>query len=102
MLPIESFKMKDILGKEIVGYDEACYLKEIGFDKPCTGYYHCDDYGDELEDTRTEDDRYECVGRRGLFRNSYSIFRAAAPSVRAAKLWYTINKVKPFKNLKNE
>ena len=88
--------MKDVLGKEIVGYKEACYLKEMGFNGECTGYYHCDDYGDELESTRCDDERYECVGWRGLFRNSYSIYRAAAPSVRAAKLWYTKNKVKPF------
>lgn len=88
--------MKDILGKEIVGYEEACYLKEMGFDGECTGYYHCDDYGDELEDTRSEDERYECVGWRGLFRNSFSIYRAAAPSVKAAKIWYTKNNIKPY------
>ena len=88
--------MKDILGKEIVGYDEACYLKEMGFNGECTGYYHCDDYGTEEEYRRTEEERYECAGWRGLFRNSFSIYRAAAPSVRAAKIWYTKNKVKPF------
>ena len=89
--------MKDILGKEIVGYEEACYLKDVGFDGECTGYYHCDDYGEE--EYRTEDERYECVGWRGLYRNSFSIYRAAAPSVRAAKLWYTKNKVKPYKEV---
>ncbi len=88
--------MTDILGKEIVGYEEACYLKEMHFDGACTGYYHCDDYGAE-EDFRTDDERYECVGWRGLYRNSYSLFRAAAPSVRAAKIWYTKNKIKPYK-----
>lgn len=91
--------MTDILGKEIVGYKEACYLKEMGFNGDCTGYYHCDDYGDELEGIRSEDNRYECVGWRGLFRNSFSVYRAAAPSVRAAKIWYTKNKVKPYKAL---
>lgn len=84
--------MEDILGKEIVCYEEALYLKEMGFNGECTGYYHCDEYYDGYPD----DVRYECVGYRGLFRNSYSISRAAAPSVRAAKLWYTKNKVKPF------
>lgn len=84
--------MKDILGKEIVGFNEALYLKSIGFNGECTGYYHCDDYYDDY----SEEDRYECVGWRGLFRNSFSQWRAAAPSVRAAKLWYTKNKVKPF------
>ena len=88
--------MKDILGKEIVGYEEACYLKEMGFNGECTGYYHCDDYGYELEDLRTEDERYECVGWRGLYRNSFSIYRAAAPSIRAAKIWYKKNKVEPY------
>lgn len=86
--------MKDILGKEIVGYKEALYLKEAGFDGKCTGYYHCDDYGDE--EPTLEDARYECAGWRGLFQNSQSIYRAAAPSTRAAKMWYTKNKVKPF------
>lgn len=88
--------MKDILGKEIVGYEEACYLKEVGFDGECSGYYHCDDYGDEDENTKLDDERYECVGWRGLYRNSFSIFRAAAPTIRDAKLWYTKNKIKPF------
>ena len=92
--------MKDILGKEIVSYDEALYLKEAGFDGECTGYYHCDDYGDENEDCRTEEERYECVGWRGLFRNSFSIYRAAAPSIRAAKLWYTKNKIKTYEQEK--
>lgn len=92
--------MTDILGKEIVGYDEACYLKDVGFDGQCTGYYHCDDYGDE--DTRSEDERYECVGWRRLFRNSFSIYRAAAPSVRAAKLFYTKNKIKPYSELQDD
>lgn len=86
--------MKDILGKEIVGYDEALYLKDMGFNGECTGYYHCDNYGDE--DTRSEEDSYECVGWRGLYRNSFSLYRAAAPSVRPAKLWYTKNNIKPF------
>lgn len=94
--------MKDILGKEIVGYEEACYLKEMGFDGECSGYYHCDDYGDEDENTKSDDDRYECVGWRGLFRNSFSIFRAAAPTVRAAKIWYTKNKIKPFSALEQQ
>lgn len=88
--------MKDILGKEIVGYDEACYLKDMGFNNECTGYYHCDDYGTDEEEYIPDDCRYECVGWRGLFRNSYSISRAAAPSIRATKIWYTKNKVKPF------
>ena len=82
--------MKDILGKEIVGYEEALYLKEAGFDGKCTGYYHCDD------DDKLDDERYECVGWRCLFQNSLSIYRAAAPSIRAAKIWYTKNKIKPF------
>ena len=88
--------MKDVLGKEIVGYKEALYLKEMGFDGACSGYYHCDDYGTEIEDMRTENERYECVGWRGLFRNSFSVYRAAAPTIIAAKIWYTKNKVKPF------
>ena len=88
--------MKDILGKEIVGYNEAMYLKEMHFDNECTGYYHCDDYGCEEQLYFLDEERYECVGFRPLFRNSYSLFRAAAPSVRAAKLWYTKNKVKPY------
>lgn len=90
--------MKDILGREIVGYGEALYLKEIGFNGECTGYYHCDDYGTEEECDMLEEERYECVGWRGLFRNSFSISRAAAPTVRAAKMWYTKNKIKPFSN----
>ena len=76
--------MKDILGKEIVGYEEAYYLKEMGFDGECSGYYHCD------------------VGWRGLYRNSFSIYRAAAPTIRAAKLWYTKNKIKPFSELNEQ
>lgn len=91
--------MTDILGKEIVGYEEACYLKEMGFDGECSGYYHCDDCGDEDENTESDDERYECVGWRGLYRNSFSIFRAAAPTIRAAKIWYTKNKIKPFSTL---
>lgn len=87
--------MKDILGREIVGYEEALYLKNLGFDGECSGYYHSDEYLDE--EGYTEDERYECVGWRGLFRNSYSLYRAAAPTVRAAKLWYTKHKIKPFK-----
>lgn len=87
--------MKDILGKEIVCYEEALYLKERGFDGECTGYYHCD----EFYDGGPDDIRYECVGWRGLFRNSYSISRAAAPSIRAAKIWCTKKKVKPFSTL---
>ena len=71
----------------------------MGFDGECSGYYHCDDYGDEDENTKLDDERYECVGWRGLFRNSFSIFRVAAPTIRAAKLWYTKNKVKPFSAL---
>lgn len=86
--------MKDILNREIVGYEEAVYLKEMGFNNECTGYYHCDDY-DETE-YLLDDERYECVGWRGLFRNSFSISRAAAPTIRAAKSWYTKNHVKPF------
>lgn len=88
--------MTDILGKEIVGFDEALYLKEMGFDGECTGYYHCDDYGCGEQKEMLDDERYECVGWRGLFKNSFSLYRAAAPSIRAAKLWYTKNKVKPF------
>ena len=81
--------MKDILGREIVCYEEALYLKAAGFNCACTGYYHREDgyYGE---------DTYECVGWRGLFRNSYSQWRAAAPSKRAAKIWYTKNKVIQF------
>lgn len=86
--------MEDILGKEIVSYEEARYLKETGFDGECTGYYHCDDYGEE--DTRTDEERYECAGWNGLFRNSFSPYRAAAPTIRAAKLWYTKSKITPF------
>ena len=92
--------MKDILGKEIVGYEEALYLKDVGFNNLCTGYYHSDDYLDE--EGYAEDERYECVGWRGLFRNSYSLSRAAAPTVRAAKLWYTKHKIKPFKANENK
>lgn len=88
--------MRDIFGKEIVCYDEAIYLKENGFDNACTGYYHCDNYGTEEEYETDDSYKYECVGFRGLFRNSFSIFRAAAPSIRAAKIWYTKNKIKPF------
>lgn len=94
--------MTDILGKEIVGYEEARYLKEMGFNGECSGYYHCDDYCDEDENTKLDDERYECVGWRGLFRNSFSIFRAAAPTIRAAKLWYTKNKIKPFSELNEQ
>ena len=89
--------MTDILGKPTVGYEEALYLKEKGFDGKCTGYYHCDDDGCE-DETYTDEERYECVGWRGLFQNSFSIYRAAAPSVRAAKIWYTKNNVKPYIN----
>jgi len=91
--------MTDILGKDIVGYEEALYLKDMGFNNKCTGYYHCDDYGTKEETYLSDDERYECVGWKGLFRNSYSLFRAAAPSIRAAKIWYTKNKVKPFSEL---
>ena len=83
--------MTDILGKEIVGFKESLYLKEMGFNGECTGYYHCEENDDEYS--------YECVGWRGLFRNSFSQLRTAAPSVRAAKLWYTKNKVKPFSEI---
>lgn len=89
--------MKDILGREIVSYEEAVYLKEVGFCGECTGYYHNDEYMDE--EGVLEEDRYECVGWRGLFRNSFSLTRVAAPTVRAAKLWYKKNNVKPFKSL---
>lgn len=90
--------MKDILGKEIVSYDEACYLREAGFDGECTGYYHAD----ECYDGGLDENRYECAGFRGLYRNSFSVYRVAAPSIRAAKLWYTRNNVKPFmQNLNN-
>ena len=88
--------MTDIFNREIVCYEEALYLKEKGFDNECTGYYHCDDYGTEEEKYILDDFRYECVGWHPLFRNSYSIYRAAAPTVRAAKLWYTRNKIKPY------
>ena len=87
--------MKDVLGKEIVGYKEACYLKEMGYNGKCTGYYHCDEYED---DTRTEDDRYECAGFGCLFKNSLSAYRAAAPTIRGAKKWYVQNNVIPFKD----
>lgn len=89
--------MTDILGKEIVEYEEACYLKEMRFDWPCTGYYHCDDYGEQ--DCGRGEDSYECVGWRALYKNSFSLFRAAAPRVKAAKLWYRLYGVTPFENL---
>ena len=44
---ISRLTMTDVLGKEIVGYEEALYLKEMGFNNECTGYYHCDEYYDE-------------------------------------------------------
>lgn len=83
--------MTDILGKEIVGYDEALYLKEMGFDWPCTGYYHIHEEDDVFDD-------YECAGWRGLFRNSFSMWRAGAPHVKAASLWYELHKCKPYVN----
>jgi hypothetical protein len=95
------FVMHDILGKEIVGYDEACYLKEMGFNCECTGYYHCDDYGDE-ELNYSDDERYECVGWRGLYRNSYSMWRAAAPSIEVAQLWYKLYHIKPYSEIEHD
>lgn len=89
------FEMRDIRGKRIVGYEAACDLKAMGFDWQCTGYYHCDDYWNE-EGYVNEDFRYECVGWRGLHRNSYSLYRAAAPTLFQAKLWLAIFKVKQF------
>lgn len=89
------FEMRDIRGKRIVGYEAACDLKAMGFDWQCTGYYHCDDYGCE-EEYVNEDSRYECVGWRGLFRNSYSMYRAAAPTLFQARLWLALFKVKQF------
>ena len=85
--------MTDILGKEIVGYKEACYLKEMGYDEECTGYYHIADDDEEICD---ESYLYECVGWTGLFRNSYSIFRAAAPLVKDAQKWYKTNQINQF------
>ena len=41
--------MTDILGKEIVGFDEAVYLKEMGFNGECTEYYHCEEHDDEWQ-----------------------------------------------------
>ena len=34
--------MKNELEKEFVPYQEALALKELGFDKPCFGYYDCE------------------------------------------------------------
>lgn len=58
--------MKDILGKEIVGYEEALYLKEAGFDGKCTGYYHYYEEGNliekdtaEIENTPRRSDKWE-------------------------------------------
>jgi hypothetical protein len=95
-MTITEHGMTDIRGVEIVGYEEACYLKDVGFNWLCTGYYHCDEYYDE--EGYSEDERYECVGWRGLYRNTYSLFRVAAPTKRAAELWYKIYDIKPFKN----
>lgn len=89
------FEMRDIRRKRIVGYEAACDLKAMGFDWQCTGYYHYDDYGCE-EDYINEDSRYECVGWCGLFRNSYSMYRAAAPTLFQARLWLALFKVKQF------
>ena len=91
--------MTDILGKEIVGYEESLYLKSVGFNNACTGYYHIDE--NLAEKGYMDEDMYECVGWRGLFKNSFSLSRAAAPSVRAAKIWYTKNKIKPFNSNDN-
>ena len=84
--------MKDIFEREIVSYDEALYLREVGFDGLCTGYYHMDDC------YKCDDCRYEFARDAG-YRNSYSYSRAAAPTIRAAKLWYTKNKKKPYNQL---
>lgn len=84
--------MTDILNKEIVSYDEALYLKEMGFDWLCTGYYHIHEGDDEVYDD------YECVGWRGFFRNSCSLWRAGAPHIKAASLWYELHNVKPYTN----
>lgn len=84
--------MTDILGKEIVDYEEAMYLRDNGFNWCCTGYYHI------IEDDESYAE-YECVGWRGLFRNSYSLWRVAAPSKKACKLWYSLHSVKPFESL---
>lgn len=51
-------------------------------------------YGKLPEDWKTF--RYECVGWRGLYRNSYSLYRAAAPTLFQAKLWLALFKVKQF------
>ena len=84
--------MKDVFGKEIVSYDEAVYLRMAGFDGECSGYYHMDACYEGCED-----ERYECAS--SWYRNSYSYSRAAAPTIRADKLWYTKNKVKPFESI---
>ena len=89
------FEMHDIRGKRIVGYEAACNLKAIGFNWQCTGYYHCDDYWSE-EGYLNEDFRYECVRCSGLGRNSYSLYRAAAPTLFQARLWLALFKVKQF------
>ena len=91
----EEFEMRDIRGKRIVGYEAACNLKAMGFDWQCTGYYHCDDYWSE-EGYVNEDFRYECVGWSELYRNSYSMYRAAAPTLFQARLWLALFKVKQF------
>ena len=87
-------EMRDIRGKEIVGYEAACELKDMGFNWECTGYYHCDNYGCEEEKFYMDDMRYECVGWRSLYRNSYSIYRAAAPTIISARIWLILHYLK--------
>ena len=89
----EDFQMHDILGREIVGYEEACYLRDSGFNGECTGYYHTD-YPDP--ECYLDDERYECVGFRALYRNSYSLYRVAAPTTRVADMFYVLYKIRPF------
>ena len=98
----KDFQMHDILGRKIVGYDEACYLKEVGFNGECTGYYHSDYPDDKNCEYWMDDERYECVGFRPLYRNSYSIYRVAAPTVRVAEIFYRLYHIKPYSQIKND
>ena len=39
--------------KEFVNYNQALKLKEFGFDEPCFGFYHGDDFGYKMPHERT-------------------------------------------------
>ena len=78
-----------------VSFKEALYLKEVGFNGKCNGYYYCDDSTNNL----TDEDRYECVDNGKLFKNSDSMYRVAAPSVKSANKWYSKNNIIPFELL---